>query len=94
MQVHLDRMLGRPVIGLNGERVGRLEECRVHREGDVWTVVEYELGVAGLWERLGLGARLVLGLKSHGYRARWDQLAVSENGPLRLTCAVSELRPI
>jgi len=93
MEVRLDRMLGRPVIGLNGRRIGRLEEIRTHRDGEVWTVVEYEIGAAGLWERLGLGARLLVGLGGRGFRARSDQLTVSNDGSLHLTCALADLKP-
>lgn len=93
VEIRFDRLLGREVFARNGRRVGRLEECRIHRDGDTWTVVEYQIGVAGLWERLGLGARLVLGLRSHGYRARWDQLAIGNDSRLQLTCDVSDLRP-
>lgn len=92
MQIRLDRMLGRHIVSLNGQRIGRLEEFHVKRDGHTWTVVEYDIGAAGLWNRLGLGARLLIGLKPHGYRARWDQLQIVDEGPLRLTCPVAELQ--
>ena len=92
MEVRLDRLLGRPVIGLNGRRIGRLEEIRTHCHGEVWTIVEYEIGAAGLWERLGLGARRLVGLGGRGLRARWDQLIVDDERSLRLTCPVDELK--
>jgi hypothetical protein len=93
MEVRLDRMLGRQVLTLNNRPIGRLEECHVEQDGDRWIVAEYEIGVAGLWDRLGLGVRLLVGLnRRRGYRVRWDQLAISDDGPLRLTCAVDELR--
>jgi hypothetical protein len=94
MEIRLDRMLGRQVVSMNRRSVGRLEECRIERDGDRWAVVEYEIGVAGLWDRLGLGARLLIGLKRRGYRLRWDQLAITDDGPLQLTCSVDELRPL
>jgi hypothetical protein len=94
MELRLDRMLGRQVVSMNGRPVGRLEECRVECDGDRWTVVEYEIGVAGLWDRLGLGARLLVGLERHGYRLRWDQLAITDDGRMQLTCSVDELRPL
>jgi len=95
MEIRLGRLLGQPVVGGNGHRIGRLEEFRVRQQGDVWTISEYVIGAAGLWERLGLGTRLLVGLKRHGYTARWDQLAIDvEHGTLRLTCSVDELQPL
>lgn len=84
-------MLGREVVALNGRRVGRLEEFRAREDGSGRMVCEYVLGAAGLLERLGVGARMILGLAPRGYVVRWNQLAVTEAGPLRLTCRVAEL---
>lgn len=93
-EIRIDRMLGRQVIAKNGRRVGRLEEIRVHRSGDRWSVSDYAIGPSGLWQRLGIGARLIVGRKPHGYLAAWDQLEISEEGPLLLNCTVDELRPL
>ena len=44
-------------------------------------------------ERLGVGVRLVLGVKGvDGFVARWDQLDLSNPDPLTLTCPVGDLR--
>ena len=95
MEVRLDRLLGRRVVGANGRRVGRLEEFRVREDGGAWTVTEYVIGAAGLWERLGLGTRLLLGLRPHGYIARWDQIKIDGGErAIRLTCSVAELRRV
>ncbi len=94
MEVRLDRLLGRSVIAPNGRRVGRLEEFRAYKEGPGWTVTEFVIGPAGLLERLDLGARLVLGRKSHSYVARWDQLNVDDEQRVRLTCPIEELNRI
>ena len=94
MEMRLDRVLGRRVIALNGRSIGRLEECRARKDPSGWIVTEYVIGAAGLWERLHIGARLVLGLKMRGYVARWDQLALSDTAPIRVTCPVDELRPL
>jgi hypothetical protein len=91
-ELRADRALGLEVVGLNGRPIGRLEEFRVERRGADWIVTEYEIGGAGLLERLGLGARLLFGRESGGYLARWDQLELNETGPIRLTCPIDELR--
>jgi hypothetical protein len=91
--LRLDRLLGREVYTANNRRLGRLEEFRAEKRGTEWVVTEYVIGSAGLVERLGLGARLILGLKPEGgYLARWDQLDLGDPRRPRLTCAVGELR--
>jgi hypothetical protein len=91
--LRLDRLIGREVHTAGKRRVGRLEEFRAVRRGNRWIVTEYVIGAAGLTERLGLGARQILGLKQPGgYVARWDQLDLSNPDHLRLTCPLEELR--
>jgi hypothetical protein len=91
-EVFLERVLGRPVFAANQQRVGRLEEFRVERRGASYVVTEYVIGPAGLFERLGLGVRLLIGLKRRGYVARWDQLDLSDVNRPRLLCPLGELR--
>ena len=51
------------------------------------------IGAAGLLERLGLGARLILGIDhAGGYVARWDQMDLSNPNSPRISCPVKELR--
>ena len=52
------------------------------------------IGSAGLFERLGVGLRLVIGPWPGGYVVRWDQLDISDPERPRLTCGVEELRPL
>jgi hypothetical protein len=90
--VRLDRLLGRQVHTANNRRVGRLHEFRAERQGADWVITEYMIGGLGLVERLGLGIRLVLGIKrSGGYVARWDQLDLSNPERPKLTCPIKEL---
>jgi hypothetical protein len=91
MEVRLDRLVGRPVLARHGHRIGRLEECRARREGAGWIVSHYVIGAAGLLERLHLGARLLIGVRRRGYVASWEQLIVTRDGELRLTCPLDEL---
>ena len=91
--VRLDRLVGREVYTANSRRLGRLEEFRVERRGTAWVITEYVIGAAGLVERLGLGLRLILGIKRvSGYVARWDQLDLSNPDRPTLTCAVEGLQ--
>jgi hypothetical protein len=51
------------------------------------------IGAAGLLERLGLGARLILGRdRAGGYVARWDQMDLSNPTGPRISCPVKDLR--
>lgn len=91
--IRLDRLLGRQVYTANHRRLGRLQEFRATRQGSAWVVTEYVIGGAGLAERLGLGVRLVLGIKpATGYVARWDQLDLSNPDRPTLTCTVDSLQ--
>jgi sporulation protein YlmC with PRC-barrel domain len=92
MEIRADHLLGRPVVALNGRRIGRIEEFHLEKDGRGWIVLGFALGPHGLLERLGLSVRAVLGLERSGYIVNWDQLTLTERGPLRLTCPVSELR--
>jgi hypothetical protein len=90
--VRLDRLLGREIHGMDGRGVGRLEEFRAVRRGGDWAITEYVVGSAGLVERLGLAARVIVGLgRRSGYVVRWDQLDLSDPQHPRLTCPVDQL---
>jgi hypothetical protein len=92
-EVRLDRLVGREVYTANHRRLGRLEEFRAERRGTGWVITEYVIGAAGLMERLGLGVRLVVGIKRPaGYVARWDQLDLSNPDRPTLKCAVEDLQ--
>jgi len=92
-EARLDRLVGREVYTANHRRLGRLEEFRAERRGTSWIITEYLIGAAGLMERLGLGARLIVGIKRPtGYIARWDQLDLSNPDRPTLTCAAESLQ--
>ena len=91
--VRLDRLVGREVYTANNRRLGRLQEFRAERRGTSWVITEYLIGAAGLMERLGLGVRLILGVKrATGYVARWDQLDLSNPDRPTLSCTVESLQ--
>jgi hypothetical protein len=91
--VRLDRLLGRRVRTANNRSIGRIEEFRADRHGAGWVVTAYVIGRVGLWERLGLGLRLLFGPRAaQGYVARWDQIDVSNPASPRLLCPVEDLQ--
>jgi hypothetical protein len=90
--LRFDRLLGRTVRTIDNRPLGRLEECRVEQRGSAWMVTEWVVGPAGLLERLGLGARLLVGLsRGDSYVIRWDQLDLTDPERPRLTCAIEDL---
>ena len=90
--MRLDRLLGRRVLTANNRPLGRLEEFRTERQGAAWVVTGCVIGPAGFLERLGLGVRLVLGLKhGGGFVARWDQLDLTNPERPRLSCRIEDL---
>jgi hypothetical protein len=91
-EVRLDQLVGRQVFAANSQRIGHLEEFRVEKRGNGYVVTEYVIGVAGLFERLGVAAKILVGKRQTGYTARWDQLDISDPMHPRLTCPASELR--
>ena len=93
-EVRLDRLLGRRVLAANNQVVGRLEEFRGSMNGKTLEITAYVIGVAGLLERLGVGAKLLVGRGRGGYVARWDQLDLSNPDHPRLTCGVEELEEL
>ncbi|MFL6279974.1 MAG: hypothetical protein ACJ731_07680 [Vicinamibacterales bacterium] len=91
--VRLDRLIGRRVLTGNNRSLGRLEECRAERRGDSWIVTEWVIGSAGLLERLGLGVRMILGIRAgKSFVARWDQLDLSNPDAPRLNCSLEEVK--
>jgi hypothetical protein len=91
--VRLDRLLGRRVRAANNRSIGRIHEFRAEQRGDGWQVTACVIGSGGLWERLDMRARLVIGLswQRRGYVARWDQIDLSNPASPRLLCDVDEL---
>ena len=88
-EVHVEQLLGRPVIDGAGRRVGRIEEIQAERVGPEWVVRGYVLGVDGLLERLAAGAIVgaLLGPLARQRRRRtigWDELDLSDPARPRL----------
>ena len=95
--LHVENLIGRRVLSLDGATVGRLEEIRASRVGGEVVVTEFHVGSAALLERLSV---LAIRLSPHGasrrswrrgYRVRWDQLDLSNPRQPRLRCPVEEL---
>jgi hypothetical protein len=94
-ELRVEQLLGRRVRDAAGQVVGRLEEFRARRNGDAWEVTEFDLGRTALLERLAIRHfGWVPGKRPAGYRARWDQIDISDPAHPRLTVPVEELSVI
>jgi sporulation protein YlmC with PRC-barrel domain len=96
-EVHIERLLGRRVHGLNGRSIGRLEEVRAVVSGSSVLVSEFLVGSYALFERLseisiGRAVLKVIGARRKGgYRIPWDKLDLTNPARPRLLCKVEEL---
>lgn len=87
MELHVERLLGKPVRGADGEVAGRIEELVARRVGGQRVVTEVHLGPHALLERLSAP---LLG-HPRGWKARWDQMDFSDPEHPRLRCTRAEL---
>jgi hypothetical protein len=93
-ELRLDDLLGREVLAGNNRTIGRLEEFRAEVKGGACEITGFVIGVAGLYERLGLGVKMVFGMGGGGYFARWDQIDLTDPHRPRLTCPLEELATV
>jgi hypothetical protein len=93
-EIRLEDLLGREVLAGNNRTVGRIEEFRGEIKGDSCEITGFVIGVAGLYERLGLSVKMVFGNGGGGHLARWDQIDLSDPHRPRLTCSVDELATV
>ena len=95
-ELRVEQLLGRKVTDAAGLVVGRLQEFRARRDGNTWEVTEFDLGRTALLERLAVRhfPWILRGTRPAGYRARWDQIDLSDPEHPRLTVTVDELTPI
>jgi len=99
-EVKLELLLGRRVVDVHGERVGRIEEVLADRDGDELLVTHYLVGRYGLFERLslhhiGIGLLRYLGSRAqsaHRHRIPWDKMDLSNPEQPRLTCSLDEFK--
>lgn len=100
-EIHLELLLGKPVLDSTGKKVGRIEEVVAQQQAGEWIVEEYLIGYAAILERLSawtigltilqrLGARKIHG----GYRVPWDKLDLSNPDRPRLFCTLDELKQL
>ena len=82
IEAHVEHLLGRRVVDVDGRHVGRLEEMLAEIVDGETVVTEFHIGSAAMVERI---ASFVVQLPffqripftRHGYRANWQQFDLS-----------------
>jgi sporulation protein YlmC with PRC-barrel domain len=78
-KVRLDLVLGRSVRDVDGKHVGRIQDVRGAVRGDVLEVVDYLVGTAALWQRLGGSALRLIGLSlREPLRVPWYHIDITD----------------
>jgi sporulation protein YlmC with PRC-barrel domain len=97
-EVHLEQLIGRPVIARSGKTIGHIEEIRLESQGGELLVQQYLLGPYALLERLSPGRvaralRQALGSRFIGksYIVEWDKLDLTDPERPRLHCSLEKL---
>lgn len=100
MQIQIELLVNKQVLGLNNQRIGRIEEIHAElRKGDCY-VVEFLIGSYAIFERLSalrLGAAIlgVFGSRiRESYAIPWEKLDLSDPSRPRLTCKTNQLRRV
>ena len=97
-ELNLEALIGRRVLGPNGETVGRLEEAVAELEGSECRIQEFHAGAYAFFERLSalsIGRALLKAFGKHAgaraYRIPWAKLDLADPERPRLLCSASEL---
>jgi sporulation protein YlmC with PRC-barrel domain len=97
-EIHLELLLGKRVLGLNGKPVGHLEEIHAELHQGECFVEEYLIGSYAMFERLAALSigRTILKFfgatkKHEGYRVPWNKLDLTDPERPRLVCPVKDL---
>jgi sporulation protein YlmC with PRC-barrel domain len=100
-EIHVELLLGKRVLALNGQSIGHLEEIKADlRDGECF-VEEFHVGSYAVFERLAAWTIIRVALKifgarkkHKGYRVPWDKLDLSDPARPRLLCSVEELETV
>jgi len=98
----LDLLVGRRVVDAAGQKLGRVDEIRLMREGDHYVVEGLLIGVNGFAERLGVAHPLerlerrlnfnACGVEDH--IIYWDQVDSIEEKCIRLKVPREEIQTV
>ena len=91
-EVHVEKLVGRAVNDTAGQRIGRIAEIVVHKDGDEFVVTHYIVGPMAWIHRFAVSA-LDWRMRGLGlvYRVEWDQMDLSDPDHPRTTCTREDL---
>jgi sporulation protein YlmC with PRC-barrel domain len=97
-EIHLESLLSKRVLDINGQSIGRIEEVHAVQHGEDYYVHEYLLGPYALLERLSLWVMTLPLLRlfrarncGAEYRLPWDRLDLTDPERPQLRCTREEL---
>lgn len=99
MEVNVELLLGRKVVDVSGEKVGRIEEFRADENGNGCHIESYLIGTSALVERLSAWT-LVRPIKRmlktrriySAYEVPWQDMDLSDPMKPKLRIARKDLR--
>lgn len=99
MEINVELLIGRKVRDVDGEKVGRIEEFKVERDGKSCVLDSYLIGSSALIERLAAWtlvrpiARALHGHRFYSlYQVPWQDMDLSDPRNPRLRIAKRDLR--
>ena len=98
--IAIQDLLGKQVRDAAGRHAGRIEEIIAEPSGSQVLVTEFHLGAYAALERfarwsIGRSLLRLFGARRHGgYRARWEQMDLTDPRVPRLRCSLEALRRI
>ena len=100
-RIHLERLVGRKVLDVNGKSAGHIEEVRARHSERQLVIQDYLLGRGALRQRLSIAGvstfalSLLGGHRRHStHRVPWDKMDLSDPDHPRLTCRAEELEEL
>jgi len=97
LEAHVEHLLGRRVVDVDGQVVGRLEELRAEVVDGDTVVTEFHIGAGALLERIGafvtqLPFLRYIPFSQRMYRVPWSQLDLSDTLRPRVRVRREELQ--
>lgn len=99
MEINVEHLLGRKVVDIDGNDVGRIEEFRVERDGKKCLVEAYLIGASAVIQRLSAWTlvrpvnRMLHGRGFYSiYRVPWQDMDLSDPHHPRLRTSKRDLR--
>ena len=99
MEINVEQLLGKKVVDVNGDNVGRIEEFRVERQDNSCLLEAYLIGASAVIQRLSAWTlvrpinRLLHGRKFYSiYTVPWQDMDLSDPNHPRLRTVKRDLR--